>query len=80
MEAPSPILFAMFFAIGIKSITITAIAFLVLWEAHYIRRAFIYPFSRRIGASGMAVAVVSMGFLFNNDFSDFDCPPLEKGY
>jgi 3-oxo-5-alpha-steroid 4-dehydrogenase 1 len=65
MEAPSPIFFAIFFAVGIKSITITAIAFLVLWEAHYIHRAFIYPFSRRAGASGMAVTVVSMGFLFN---------------
>jgi 3-oxo-5-alpha-steroid 4-dehydrogenase 1 len=65
MEAPSPILFAMFFMLGIKSITLTAIAFLVLWEAHYVHRAFIYPFSRRAGASGMSVTVISMGFLFN---------------
>ena len=65
MEAPSPVLFAAFFVLGIKSISITAIAFLILWEAHYIHRAFIYPFSRRAGASGMAVAVVSLGFLFN---------------
>jgi protein-S-isoprenylcysteine O-methyltransferase Ste14 len=65
MEAPSPILFATFFVISIKSVTMTAIAFLVLWEAHYIHRAFIYPFSRRAGASGMSVAVVSLGFLFN---------------
>jgi 3-oxo-5-alpha-steroid 4-dehydrogenase 1 len=65
MEAPSPILFATFFALGIKSISVTAVAFLVLWEAHYIHRAFIYPFSRRDGASDMAVAVVGMGFLFN---------------
>ena len=65
MEAPSPILFAALFVLGIKSISITAIAFLVLWEAHYIHRAFIYPFSRRTGASGMAVAVVGLGFLFN---------------
>jgi 3-oxo-5-alpha-steroid 4-dehydrogenase 1 len=65
MEAPSPVLFAAFFVLGIKSISLTAIAFLVLWEAHYVHRAFIYPFSRRAGASGMAVTVVSMGFLFN---------------
>jgi 3-oxo-5-alpha-steroid 4-dehydrogenase 1 len=65
MEAPSPILFAAFFALGIKSVSLTAVAFLVLWEAHYVHRAFIYPFSRRAGASGMAVTVVSMGFLFN---------------
>jgi 3-oxo-5-alpha-steroid 4-dehydrogenase 1 len=65
MEAPSPVLFAAFFVLGIKSISITAVAFLVLWEAHYVHRAFIYPFSRSAGASGMVVAVVSMGFLFN---------------
>ena len=65
MEAPSPILFATFFVLGIKSISVTAVAFLVLWEAHYIHRAFIYPFSRRNGVSGMSVIVVSLGFLFN---------------
>jgi 3-oxo-5-alpha-steroid 4-dehydrogenase 1 len=65
MEAPSPILFATFFVLGIKSISVTAVAFLVLWEAHYIHRAFIYPFSRRNGVSGMSVVVVGLGFLFN---------------
>jgi 3-oxo-5-alpha-steroid 4-dehydrogenase 1 len=65
MEAPSPILFAILFILGIKYISITAVAFLVLWESHYVHRAFIYPFSRRAGISGMAVTVVSLGFLFN---------------
>jgi 3-oxo-5-alpha-steroid 4-dehydrogenase 1 len=65
MEAPASLLFAAFFVLGIRQISVTAIAFLVLWEAHYVHRAFIYPFSRRTGASGMAVAVVAMGFLFN---------------
>jgi 3-oxo-5-alpha-steroid 4-dehydrogenase 1 len=65
MEAPSPLLFAALFVLGIKSISLTAFAFLVMWESHYVHRAFIYPFSRRAGASGMAVAVVGMGFLFN---------------
>ncbi len=65
MEAPSPILFAVFFVLGIKIVSLTAVAFLVLWEAHYAHRAFIYPFTRRAGASGMPVAVVLMGLLFN---------------
>jgi 3-oxo-5-alpha-steroid 4-dehydrogenase 1 len=65
MEAPSPILFAAFFVLGIKLVSLTAVAFLILWEAHYVHRAFIYPFSRRTGASGMPVAVVLMGLLFN---------------
>jgi protein-S-isoprenylcysteine O-methyltransferase Ste14 len=65
MEAPSPVLFAIFFALGIQYISVTAVAFLVMWEAHYIHRAFIYPFSRRDGANNMAVAVIAMGFVFN---------------
>jgi 3-oxo-5-alpha-steroid 4-dehydrogenase 1 len=65
MEAPASLLFAAFFVLGIRQISLTAVAFLVLWEAHYVHRAFIYPFSRRTGASGMAVAVVGMGFVFN---------------
>jgi 3-oxo-5-alpha-steroid 4-dehydrogenase 1 len=58
-------LFAALFIISIKYISITAVAFLVMWEAHYIHRAFIYPFSRRAGAGGMVAVVVGMGFLFN---------------
>ncbi len=65
MEAPASLLFAAFFVLGIGQISLTGIAFLVLWEAHYVHRAFIYPFSRRAGASGMAVSVVVMGFVFN---------------
>ena len=65
MEAPSPLLFATFFVLGIQQISLTAVAFLILWEAHYVHRAFIYPFTRRTGTSGMAAAVVGMGFIFN---------------
>jgi 3-oxo-5-alpha-steroid 4-dehydrogenase 1 len=65
MEAPSSLVFLICFVAGASSITVTALVFLVLWEAHYIHRAFIYPFSRRNGTNDMAVAVVGMGFLFN---------------
>jgi len=65
MESPSAVLFALFFALGLNQVSLTAAAFLILWEAHYVHRAFIYPFTRRAGASGMAVSVISMGFIFN---------------
>lgn len=65
MEAPAPLVFAIFFAIGTYSNTATAFAFLVLWEAHYIHRAFIYPFSRHNGVDSMSSTVMSFGFLFN---------------
>jgi len=39
--------------------------FLILWEAHYIHRAFIYPFRLRSRNREMPLAVVSMGIFFN---------------
>jgi 3-oxo-5-alpha-steroid 4-dehydrogenase 1 len=63
MEAPSPIIFALCFLVGTNR-TITTIFFMVLWEAHYIHRAFIYPFSLR-GNRHMPMAVILFGLLFN---------------
>jgi hypothetical protein len=38
--------------------------FLALWEVHYLYRAFVYPFRRKV-AGVMPVLVVAMGMLFN---------------
>jgi 3-oxo-5-alpha-steroid 4-dehydrogenase 1 len=65
MEAPAPIVFAVFFGLGGNAVTATALAFLVLWEAHYLHRAFIYPFSLRGAGRRVPLAVVSMGIFFN---------------
>jgi len=63
MEAAAPLAFAACFFIGTNTITVTTLVFLVLWEAHYLHRAFIYPFSLRRRA--MPLLVVGFGFLFN---------------
>lgn len=63
MEAPSPLMFAICFLAG-SNRTVTTLIFLGLWEAHYIHRAFIYPFSLR-GDKNMPLAVVAFGILFN---------------
>jgi protein-S-isoprenylcysteine O-methyltransferase Ste14 len=63
MEAPSPLIFAVCFLTG-SNHSIVPLIFLVLWEAHYVHRAFIYPFSLR-GDRQMPVMVIGMGFLFN---------------
>ena len=63
MEAISPIGFAVCFLIG-NTTTIAAFIFLALWEAHYIHRAFIYPFSLR-GNKHMPVLVIVFGLIFN---------------
>ncbi|MBN2463049.1 MAG: DUF1295 domain-containing protein [Dehalococcoidia bacterium] len=66
MEFASPLVFAVCFIFGSNSVTITALVFLVMWEAHYIHRAFIYPFSLSGGDNRMPVTVISIGILFNS--------------
>ena len=65
MEAPSPIVFLVCFVLGQSSKTLTAIAFLSLWEMHYIHRAFIYPFRLRGKGKGMPIIIMLLGFMFN---------------
>jgi len=64
MEAPSPIVFALCFILGGVTNAIS-IVFLVLWEAHYLHRAFIYPFGLRGAARRMPLVIMAFGFLFN---------------
>jgi 3-oxo-5-alpha-steroid 4-dehydrogenase 1 len=65
MESAAPLIFATCFVLGQNRTTITEFIFLILWEAHYIHRAFIYPLRRRDGDKAMPLAVVSLGFIFN---------------
>jgi len=64
MESPAPVAFAICFFIGSRSGSVTLV-FLGLWEAHYLHRAFIYPFSLRGAVKRMPLAVMGFGFLFN---------------
>ena len=63
MEAAAPLVFALCFVLGSNEGTLTTLVFLGLWEAHYIHRAFIYPFGLR--SRGMPLTVVGFGLLFN---------------
>ena len=65
MEAPAALVFAYFFITGSAPKNLTAFVFLGLWEAHYIHRAFIYPFQIADGRKKMPVVVILMGFVFN---------------
>lgn len=65
MEAPAPLVFALCFLAGEYRASLTAWVFLLMWEVHYVYRAFIYPLG--LGGSGkrMPVVVAAIGFLFN---------------
>jgi 3-oxo-5-alpha-steroid 4-dehydrogenase 1 len=65
MESAAPLAFAVCFFIGGNVITVTTLVFLGLWEAHYLHRAFIYPFSLRSRRRGMPLVVVGVVLLFN---------------
>ena len=65
MEAPAPLMFALCFMVGEYRNTMTALVFLLMWEAHYIHRSFIYPFGLRGTGKRMPVAIAGTGFLFN---------------
>ena len=65
MESVSAILMPVMFLVGDAPKTITLLVFLLMWEAHYIHRAFIYPFSLRDKWKPMPVVVSFMGAVFN---------------
>ena len=65
MEMPASLVFiACFIAIG-GPFTITQIVLLVIWQAHYAHRAFIYPFTMRSSEKPLVVWILASGFVFN---------------
>jgi protein-S-isoprenylcysteine O-methyltransferase Ste14 len=64
MESPAPALFLTLFLLGQGPMTWQSLLFLMLWEAHYLYRAFVYPFLGRNGGS-MPASVALLAFLFN---------------
>ncbi len=65
METPAALVFAVCFALGEYRNTVTAWVLVVLWEAHYVHRSFIYPFQLRGSDRQMPVVIVAFGFTFN---------------
>jgi len=65
MESAAPLVFAVCFLLGSNPVTVSTLVLLVLWEAHYIHRAYIYPFSLRSRAKRMPTVVLTSAFIFN---------------
>jgi 3-oxo-5-alpha-steroid 4-dehydrogenase 1 len=65
MEAPSPIVFAICFFTGSNALTTAPLAFLFMWQVHYLHRAFVYPLGLRGNTHRMPVSVISFGIFFN---------------
>jgi protein-S-isoprenylcysteine O-methyltransferase Ste14 len=65
MESVSAVVFLLMFIIGSTAPTAATITFLLMWEAHYIQRAFIYPFLLRAGQKKMPLAIPLLAIIFN---------------
>ena len=65
MEAASSIGMLILFFLGDAPKTATTVIFLLMWEAHYIHRSFIYPFTLRGGMKKMPLAIPLMAAGFN---------------
>jgi protein-S-isoprenylcysteine O-methyltransferase Ste14 len=67
MEAPSPLVFLVCWlaAEPARRYSATGLVFLALWQAHYLYRAFIFPFRRRRGQKQMPLTIALMAIGFN---------------
>ena len=64
MEAPAVLAFTVFFALT-ERMGPVLLALSVMWGAHYVHRALIYPLELRGRGKRMPIALVAMGFVFN---------------
>lgn len=65
MEAPAPSIFALCFVLGVFRDNLTAWVFLLMWQAHYVHRAFIYPLGLGTLDKRMPLVIMGLGVLFN---------------
>lgn len=64
MESPSVLWFLAVYFAGADAWSAAPLVLLVLWQAHYLQRAFVFPLKIRPGGR-TPVSVVAMGFFFN---------------
>jgi 3-oxo-5-alpha-steroid 4-dehydrogenase 1 len=65
MEAPAPLCVALLFVLGDRPSSPTAIVFLVLWELHYVHRAFVFPLRRTGGHKRTPLLIAAFALVFN---------------
>jgi hypothetical protein len=66
MEGTSPIVFALFFLIGNRTLNPVTALFFILWVLHYTNRSVVYPLRMKHGERPMVLSVAVMGLFFNS--------------
>ena len=65
MELPTVVVFLYVYLCGESAWEVVPLAFLVMWQAHYVHRTLIFPFRLRTQGKRMPVAVAASGVFFN---------------
>ena len=65
MESPAPLFFAVVYLAGSRAAAPTPLALFVLWQLHYLYRAFLFPLQMREGGRRMPLLVVLLAVAFN---------------
>ena len=65
METPAAWLMPLFFVLGDRQSNPVAIAFLVMWEIHYVQRTYVFPFRMRGEKKRITLLPVLLGVVFN---------------
>jgi protein-S-isoprenylcysteine O-methyltransferase Ste14 len=64
MESTAAVLFAVLFLTG-DAYSKVSLVYLFMWEAHYVHRGFIYPFTLPSRGKKIPLLIVSFGLIFN---------------
>ena len=65
MEAPASLAFAAFYLRGAHRFDAAPLALALLWQVHYVHRAFVFPFRVRTDGKRMPLLVAALAFSFN---------------
>jgi protein-S-isoprenylcysteine O-methyltransferase Ste14 len=64
-ELPAVALFAALFFAGDRTTDAAALAFLAIWQVHYVHRTLVFPFLLRPSDKRTPASIVGFGFVFN---------------
>jgi 3-oxo-5-alpha-steroid 4-dehydrogenase 1 len=65
MESPAPLVFAVFFFSDVHTLAGVPVLFLLMWQTHYLDRAFLYPLTIRLSSKPLPISVLVAGIIFN---------------
>jgi protein-S-isoprenylcysteine O-methyltransferase Ste14 len=65
MESPAVLAFLAFYLMGPHRADPAPLALLLLWQTHYVHRAFVFPFAMRATGKKIPLSIPAMGLAFN---------------